>query len=487
MKIRFVATVFVGLILLLSCGRIDKSKPASESSNTDTVKTDPKPLAQNMGVRQKPLPKKKSETVSTLEAGAINITKAQILSYQNLLRSGRRQVQSKKYDAGIAFYEKGLAIRPGDPTMLIELGYAAFLEGDLERATTATELGLLGAGNNTVKGAALYNLGRIAEQQGDKDMAAQKYRESLAVRPNNAVEKRLVSLTAVAETDTAPVYVVPEFRPFKGPLASLAGVCDALLGDISENYRVDRIGCEGNNPGIVRDNCANRKGCEGNNADIVRDNRANRKGCAVNNADIVEINEGSLRRGILLPIWQSEDGKHDALKEHQMVRYFLVVETDRGYFWTDEEVSHVWNPDDSEIAELIDISLSVENVVPGSPPEVLVKTKHSRRNLDFGKFEVSYEINEWVLVCGIHDNEWRCITKIPTAMLYEVKELPLKLGYFVEPVEDHTPNLPIHDSYDFDVSFDGNGNYTLAERTPPMGDPAPKKGIRAGTFLISPP
>jgi tetratricopeptide (TPR) repeat protein len=245
----------VAVAIALSCG------------NSDTAKHDAKMEAPKTDVTKR-LPQKKKETAASRKAGqgATALTKAQIVEYQTLLQDGRRKVRARQYDAGIALYQKGLAVKPGNSTMLVELGYAAFLNGDLDRAETVTKQGLARIGNVKMKGAALYNLGRIAEQQGDKEKAAALYRESLSVRPNRIVKKRLASMGNDAENDGATVDF-PELGPLKGPLSSLRKVCNRLVKEKLVDFYDDEL-----------------------------------TGCALDAADTVEISEGPLKRAILLPL-----------------------------------------------------------------------------------------------------------------------------------------------------------------------------------------
>jgi tetratricopeptide (TPR) repeat protein len=64
--------------------------------------------------------------------------------------------------------------------------FAHLRESRLEEAHAACTRGLEQARGNALKGAILYNLGRIAEAVGDPTRAAEHYRRSLAIRPGNA-------------------------------------------------------------------------------------------------------------------------------------------------------------------------------------------------------------------------------------------------------------------------------------------------------------
>lgn len=70
--------------------------------------------------------------------------------------------------------------------------YAHLGAGRLQQAQAACEAGLAAAEQDRVRGAILYNLGRIAEARGERREAIERYEDSLDVRPGNAiVEERL--------------------------------------------------------------------------------------------------------------------------------------------------------------------------------------------------------------------------------------------------------------------------------------------------------
>jgi tetratricopeptide (TPR) repeat protein len=367
---------------------------------------------------------------------------AQVGSYRSLLRDGRRQVQAKEYAAGIALYEKALALRPGDPRLLVELGWAAFLAGDLERASVATVRALAGLRDQSAKGAALYNLGRIAEQRGKKEDAAAFYRESLAARPNAVVEKRLAGIGG--EAVAAAIEPPTELGPLAGPFATLDAVCAAEIPDLA--------------------------------------GEGGKVGCAQDAAVELAIAEGPLKRALLLPVWRSyfdASGPDDATE----VARYLVVETDAGFFRTRTWVSFVYNPGAFGIYEELESSLELRDLIPGAPREIVMRAKHQRTDSDLGILEAESEESEWLLVCGLADGAPRCFARIPLRHAYERDVMQLDGGEGGEPVE-HTPGLPIRESYDFAVAFDGKGGYALTEIAPPVGDAAARDGARAGSFPL---
>lgn len=369
---------------------------------------------------------------------------AQVARCRSLLADGRKKVRAKEYAAGIALYEKALALRPGDPRLLVELGWAAFLAGDLERAETATRQGLAGTRDAKAAGAALYNLGRVAEQRGDEAEAARVYKESLAVRPNAVVEKRLAALGADAAVAADGAGSDSELGPLAGPLPSLKATCDALAARA-------------------------RAEIEGTPA-----------GCDAAAAKILEIGEGPLRRALLVPVWRNYFG--DSIENAAEVMWHLVVETDAGFFRTDGWVAYVYNPGAFGIYEELEADLALDDLVPGAPREIVVEAKHLRHDSDLGILEEESAETEWLLVCGLVDGAPRCHARIPLRYAFERSVMDME-GLDGEPVE-HTPGLPIRESYRFDVKFDGKGGYTATEIAPPVGDAAARVGAHAGTFSL---
>lgn len=111
------------------------------------------------------------------------------------LSKGRAAVKSKDYAAGIAALREAKARGPMNGKVLGELGWAYFLDGQLDRAARELELALRHTTATKTKGAVLYNLGRVHEARGEADLAAELYAQSLHARPGNAVvEDRLKSL-----------------------------------------------------------------------------------------------------------------------------------------------------------------------------------------------------------------------------------------------------------------------------------------------------
>jgi tetratricopeptide (TPR) repeat protein len=431
---RHPCVLVIAALAAASCGRTEAPRPET------------KPAAQTASPAPHAEPAPASKPASAARGAPAPLSKEKIASYRALLRDGRLKVKAGALEEGIALFEEALALRPGDPRLLVELGWAAFLAGDLQRAEAATAQGLPGARGKPSEGAALYNLGRIAEQRGDKDEAARRYRESLSARPNAAVEKRLSALGLGPAAEPAGRTDTPaELGPLEGPLQSLDAVCGALLTEAAA----------GDTGGGI--------------------------GCARDAAQRLEAGAGALKAAWLLPVWRNYNG--EGLDTAAEVYRYLVVETDRGFYRTRAEVSYVYNPGAFGIFEELESSLSAEQVVPGGSPEIVMTAKHQRADTDLGILEQESETTEWTLVCGLVGDAPRCLAKIPAIYEYERDVMSTDAIDPGEPVA-HTPGLPLRSSYRYEISFDGRGGYSVVETAPPVGDAAARDGARAGGFSL---
>lgn len=114
------------------------------------------------------------------------------------LNEGRRLSRAKDWTAAMKAFESVLAVAPDDVHALSELGWAAFQANELTRAESANRRALASAKTPSVRAPILYNIGRVAEARGNRDAAAKAYAESLALRDNAEVKKRLGALDAGA-------------------------------------------------------------------------------------------------------------------------------------------------------------------------------------------------------------------------------------------------------------------------------------------------
>jgi len=191
-------TAIAGIAVLLACSCGSKESAPSERPTPNETPAAPAPPPS----RPEP-PKKQGKPKAFVVA----------------LREGRALAKKKDYAGAIAKLDAALAIVEGDATALSELGWAALQAGDLERAEQATTRSIAAAENPKLKAASLYNLGRIEEERGNKEAATKAYADSLALRPNATVEKRLAALEKREIRDL----LTPQ--PTAGPYAHFEDVC----------------------------------------------------------------------------------------------------------------------------------------------------------------------------------------------------------------------------------------------------------------------
>jgi tetratricopeptide (TPR) repeat protein len=143
--------------------------------------------------------------------------------YRIELQRGRKAVSEGAYPDAITAFETALRARPADPVALSELGWAAFLAGDMMRARSTTNQALTLAKDRSLRAACLYNLGRIAEGNGDPKAAIEAYRGSVQLRKNAEVNGRLAALDS-----TTLAYTPLTNTVLQGPFPSLAAYCDKI-------------------------------------------------------------------------------------------------------------------------------------------------------------------------------------------------------------------------------------------------------------------
>jgi hypothetical protein len=140
------------------------------------------------------------------------------------LNEGRKLSQAKDWAGAIKAFDRALAVAPDDVRVLSELGWAAFQANELSRAETANKRALANAKSPKLRAPILYNMGRVAEARGDKKAAVKAYAESLALRDNAEVKKRLGAL------DGGVPESVAASRPCDQPFANVAALCTCLRG-----------------------------------------------------------------------------------------------------------------------------------------------------------------------------------------------------------------------------------------------------------------
>ena len=116
--------------------------------------------------------------------------------YAEALAKGQKLAKEKKYTKAIAAFEAALAAEPGDARALSELSWVAFRAGKLDQAKKAAQDSIAAAKDPRLKAASLYNLGRVVEANGDTAAAKAAYKQSLDLRSNKTVARRLAVLSS---------------------------------------------------------------------------------------------------------------------------------------------------------------------------------------------------------------------------------------------------------------------------------------------------
>ncbi|MDC3962956.1 tetratricopeptide repeat protein [Polyangium jinanense] len=145
--------------------------------------------------------------------------------YRKHLTEGRLLAGKSQWPEAIKAFEKALGVVPGDAPALTELGWAAFKAGELERAKKSSEEAINRTTSPKLQAMAHYNLGRIAEERKETKTALDHYRKSVALRPNETVEKRLAELS---KKEKAPAPPAVEPLPCQTAAVKIADVCACL-------------------------------------------------------------------------------------------------------------------------------------------------------------------------------------------------------------------------------------------------------------------
>lgn len=199
---------------LLACGN-KKSKGAGTGTSAAAVKPT------DAGAASPDAAKGKAVTPPA------KLTKATRAEYKKRLQAGRTLAKATKWPEALVELEAALAAIPGDDRALAELSYAYMASGDHDKARKAGRAAVLAATEPKIKAAALYNLGRVEEDAAPAKAAA-LYQESLALRPNKTVEKRLADLaTKLPATNEPSACATPM------PEAAL---CDCLRKIVVDNF-----------------------------------------------------------------------------------------------------------------------------------------------------------------------------------------------------------------------------------------------------------
>lgn len=182
-------------LLVLACSKNDASSGVPDAGDAQAV-------APGASVAASSAPSAQTSAKGK-DAGASALTAQQRAVVLRELKEGRRLSRAKDWAGAIKAFDRALAIAPDDARVLSEVGWAAFQANDLARAESANKRALANAKDPQIRAPILYNMGRVAEAKGQNDVAKKAYGESLALRDNAEVKKRLTSIGGTPpSTDT---------------------------------------------------------------------------------------------------------------------------------------------------------------------------------------------------------------------------------------------------------------------------------------------
>lgn len=421
------------LAMVIGCDGKDKSKdaPATDTSAASTSATTPKDEAKETTAPEakagEDADKKKAPKAKAPERKVASKNKEESRELQQKfkehLREGRKLVQAKKYKEGLEVFEKARVIDPNNARILSEIGWAAYLAGDYERAIQANNDSVRFAKQDKLKGASLYNLGRVAEAQKDLNRAVDYYERSLTYRENKTVRAHL----AKARGDGG------ESEREKVDIYSFSTGCSIVKlegSDLNDACRELALGLD---PAPE---------------------------CSVTSFG-----------GDVSPVITKIEGGNKLTEVAPLVMYvesdwteYYILGLKYDGSWYITPLVWVYNPGAFGIYEdLGGIDLSVEQLVPGGEPELVVRTTHSRHDTDLGLDEEEDEESHRLLVVGEHDGEPMVMVSALTSYSYKRE----RIGSMPDdelPGDLVTKDLPIESKSGIEVTFDKKGSVTIAKK-----------------------
>jgi tetratricopeptide (TPR) repeat protein len=132
------------------------------------------------------------------------------------LSGGRKLANKGLHKEAIAAFQACLQATPDDASVESEIAAEAFQVHDLDLAERSARAAVAHAGANPrPKAAALYDLGRIAEERKDVKAAIQAYTDSLAIRSSAVVVQRLRALDPGAAAEREKLSPAPLEGPYE--------------------------------------------------------------------------------------------------------------------------------------------------------------------------------------------------------------------------------------------------------------------------------
>jgi tetratricopeptide (TPR) repeat protein len=167
-------------------------------------------------------------------------------AFSALVRQGREHSGAKRWADAVASFDRALALAPMDGSALCDLGYVAYHAGDFAKAEAANTRALSFVHEPDIRARVLFNQGMVFEAKQNKAEAARYYQDSLALRPNATVAKRLAALSATPASASAfsPTVDLPCQEGFPNTKAMCACLIRAAEKDRPQIMQDDPIVCE---------------------------------------------------------------------------------------------------------------------------------------------------------------------------------------------------------------------------------------------------
>lgn len=112
------------------------------------------------------------------------------------IERGRKLTAAKKYEEAVTAFDAAIRKDPEAARAWSGRGYARLMAGQLELAARDFDHALTLDASADYRAAVFYNLGQVAEKQGQLQQARRAYAKSLEERPSKAVQKALDAVTA---------------------------------------------------------------------------------------------------------------------------------------------------------------------------------------------------------------------------------------------------------------------------------------------------
>jgi tetratricopeptide (TPR) repeat protein len=343
------------------------------------------------------------------------------------ITEGRKLAKTKQFAQAAAEFEEAVKLDPYDARALSELGWVAFQAGELERAEEATRTSLRFTYDPKVRGATLYNLGRIHEARAQLPEAALAYANSLAVRANDTVSKRLDALKAQGIT---PPAVAEQRCGFKRQEAATPeAVCKAL---------------------------------------------ASGAGLRCDDSDIKtwKLEDAHISEAALVAIEREEEWTAD---------YYLLVKIDG--VWQSDQLGYAYNPGAFGVSEEFEVkTLELRALLPGGVKALYIEAVHNHYDSDMGVNEFSVEDHTFTYVVGMRGEAVDWLLGLATKLswsrdiLMDDEEEAMKAAGI-----EHDTKLPVGETFEATLTFaPETGSVTVGK----AADKALPRSAELGEFKL---